>query len=36
VLDEFTIYSGVPAKKIAARKRDLLDLEAEFARRAQG
>tara|TARA_R110001606_G_scaffold195473_2_gene343122 strand:+ start:4904 stop:5470 length:567 start_codon:yes stop_codon:yes gene_type:complete len=28
---EFTIYAGVPIKKIKARKRDLLNYEAEFA-----
>jgi galactoside O-acetyltransferase len=32
VLEEFTMYSGVPAKKIKLRKRDLLRLEVDLNR----
>lgn len=31
-LDAWTIYSGVPAKRLKARSRDLLDLEAQLLR----
>jgi galactoside O-acetyltransferase len=31
--NEFTIYSGVPARRVGVRKRNLLNVEREFAKK---